>query len=189
MDDIQYTADEWARNPSRASGPVRGLATKDMPIEFNFYSSGYIPNDEAWNAFFRDIDAGHLAEDERFASLGGRTAHKKELEADLEKAMASFTVDEVMKFCLKNGGMASPYHTLEAMANHPQTAANEMIVTVQHATLGELRMIGMPSWFHSSPSDITVAPPTLGQHTLDILREAAYLDNEIEDLLVQGAVA
>ena len=184
MDDIQYSEEEW--KPLPVSGPQRGLATKDMAVEFNFYISGYIPNDEAWIGFFGDIGAAHLAGDDRFTSNAGRMANKAALDVELEKAMASFSANEILELCLKRGAMASPFHTLEAMATHPQTVANEMIVTVQHDTLGELRMIGTPSWFHSSPSEIVLAPPTLGQHTIEILTEAGYSEQEIEELLLQG---
>ncbi len=102
--------------------------------------------------------------------------------------MTAFPVEEVMAICVKHGGMASPYHTLEAMAQHPQTIANDMIITVEHATLGELRMIGMPSRFDGSPAEVVLPPPTLAQHTLEILREARYTDAEIEDLLLHGGV-
>ena len=93
-----------------------------------------------------------------------------------------------MDIILKYGGMASPYHTLQAMAAHPQAQANEMIISVQHPTLGELKMIGMPSWFHGTPAKVVLPPPTLGQHTLEILAEAQYAPQEVEELLVAGII-
>ncbi|MSQ61124.1 MAG: CoA transferase [Dehalococcoidia bacterium] len=191
-DDFQFTPEERERTAamraglSGAGGPNRGLATKDMSIDFMFYVSGYIPNDEAWLGFFRDIGAPHLAEDERFQTQPNRTANKKEMDAEMEKAMAKFTVYEVMDLCLKYGGMASPFHTLEAMANHPQAQANEMIITVNHPTLGELKMIGLPSWYHTSTAKVVLAPPTLGQHTIEVLGQAGLSQAEIENLLTAG---
>ena len=49
-------------------------------------------------------------------------------------------------------------------------------------------MIGPPSWFHTSPARVTLGPPTLGQHTLEILAEHGYSEREISDLLVAGVI-
>jgi crotonobetainyl-CoA:carnitine CoA-transferase CaiB-like acyl-CoA transferase len=193
MDDFQFSPEELERTAAtraaqRAAGPVRGTPTQDMAIDFMFYVSGYIPNDAAWHAFFRDVGAEHLAEDPRFRTQADRQANKAALDAELEQALSKFTVYEVMDIILKHGGMASPYHTLDAMARHPQTQANEMVIEVEHPTLGMLNMIGMPSWFHGSPATVELAPPTLGQHTLAVLEEAGFTREEIAELLVEGIV-
>ena len=192
-EDFQYEDDpspEAAAPPApRASGaPLRGLKTKDMAIDFTFYVSGYIPNDDAWREFFERMGAPELAADPRFATEPDRVNNKQEFDATLEALFADKDVYEIMDVILELGGMAAPYHTVEAMAKHPQAVANDMVIEVTHPLVGELRMIGMPSRFLGTPAEVTLPPPTLGQHSIDVLEELAFTRTEIEELLVGGVI-
>jgi crotonobetainyl-CoA:carnitine CoA-transferase CaiB-like acyl-CoA transferase len=70
-----------------------------------------------------------------------------------------------------------------------QLAAREMIETVEHATAGALRVLGVPIKLSDTPGAVRTAPPALGQHTAQILREDCGLSAaEIEALRSGGAV-
>jgi formyl-CoA transferase/CoA:oxalate CoA-transferase len=45
-----------------------------------------------------------------------------------------------------------------------------MIQAVEHATLGSVRALGVPIKLSDTPGAVRTAPPTLGQHTDQILR-------------------
>ena len=67
-------------------------------------------------------------------------------------------------------------NTVAQALDDPHTAACGMIETVEHATLGTLRMVRAPFNFSATPTSIRRAPPTLGQHTDEILRDALGMD-------------
>ena len=48
-----------------------------------------------------------------------------------------------------------------------------MVETVEHPTIGALKMLGIPFKFSDTPASVRRAPPTLGQHTEEVLRERA----------------
>ena len=52
-----------------------------------------------------------------------------------------------------------------------------MIEKVEHPTLGEVKLIGTPFKFSGTPTSVRRAPPTLGQHADEILREELGLDD------------
>ncbi len=57
----------------------------------------------------------------------------------------------------------------EALAD-PQIAAREMIVPLEHATAGPIRVLGTPLKLSDTPATVRTPPPTLGQHTAEILQ-------------------
>jgi crotonobetainyl-CoA:carnitine CoA-transferase CaiB-like acyl-CoA transferase len=63
----------------------------------------------------------------------------------------------------------------EALADE-QTQARQMIAHVQHPTIGDLKLVGMPYKFSGTPATVRRPPPTLGEHTEEILRDELGLD-------------
>ena len=53
--------------------------------------------------------------------------------------------------------------------------AREMVRTVQHPTAGEVKTLGIPFRFSDTPASVRRPPPTLGQHTGEILRDMLKL--------------
>jgi crotonobetainyl-CoA:carnitine CoA-transferase CaiB-like acyl-CoA transferase len=70
----------------------------------------------------------------------------------------------------------------------PQVLAREMVATVEHPTVGALRLTGIPFKFAATPGSIRRPPPLLGQHTDEILSELGFSGMEIERLRASGSV-
>lgn len=77
------------------------------------------------------------------------------------------------------------YADLEA---DPQVVANEMITGFDHPTFGHLRMVAPAVKLSATPGSIRSPAPEFGQHTEDVLLEAGYNWEEIEQLRANGAV-
>jgi formyl-CoA transferase len=81
------------------------------------------------------------------------------------------------------GIVASPVNTIEQVAEDPHAQAREMFLNVEHSRLGALKMVGTPMKFSRTPCEIKEAPPDLGEHTKDILRDDLKLSpEEIQEL-------
>jgi crotonobetainyl-CoA:carnitine CoA-transferase CaiB-like acyl-CoA transferase len=70
----------------------------------------------------------------------------------------------------------------------PHTAARRMVETVPHPTIGELKMLGVPFKFSDTPAKVRRAPPTLGQHTDEVLGELGMDAAEIAKLRAEKVV-
>jgi formyl-CoA transferase/CoA:oxalate CoA-transferase len=58
---------------------------------------------------------------------------------------------------------------LQELFDDPQLGAREMIARVEHATIGQLRTLGVPIKLSETPGAVRTPPPTLGQHTDAVL--------------------
>ncbi|MDO8784770.1 MAG: CoA transferase, partial [Syntrophales bacterium] len=75
-----------------------------------------------------------------------------------------------------------PCLTYEELFNHPQVAANEMVVNLDHPLRGMIKMLGVPVKLKKTPGRPQLPPPLLGEHSEEILREIGYTDEQIGEL-------
>jgi crotonobetainyl-CoA:carnitine CoA-transferase CaiB-like acyl-CoA transferase len=75
-----------------------------------------------------------------------------------------------------------PKHAEEAF-NLAQTVATEMVQTIEHPTIGAMRVAGLPLKFSLTRCSLDRPPPLLGEHTNSVLRDIIGLsEQEIESL-------
>jgi crotonobetainyl-CoA:carnitine CoA-transferase CaiB-like acyl-CoA transferase len=141
-----------------------------------------------WPQMCELIGAPELLEDERFQDNGGRYEHR-ELLADLISAkLQSKTIDEWVELFNAAGIPSGPIYSLDRALEHPQVLHRQMVVDVPHPTMGVARLLGLPVKFSDTPGQV-LAPPLLGQHTADVLRELGLDEREMERLEESGVIA
>lgn len=67
--------------------------------------------------------------------------------------------------------------------------ARDMVKEVDHPTCGPMKLVNTPVKFSHSKPSIRTAPPTLGQHTDEVLQELGFSGEEITSLRSEGVVA
>lgn len=90
--------------------------------------------------------------------------------------------------CLEEAEVpAGPVSSMLEALRHPQTAAREMVVTVEQG--GEVvETLGMPVKLSGTPATVERGAPGLGEHTEEVLVEYGFGVNEIAELLRADAV-
>jgi crotonobetainyl-CoA:carnitine CoA-transferase CaiB-like acyl-CoA transferase len=130
-----------------------------------------------------------LATDKRFATAEARIANATELLSLVEQWMQTFDSDAaLLKLLEENRIPAAPVLSPEEAMTHPHFVERGMARTVEDPNFGNLTVTGLPIRFSSHvPPSTEPAPPTLGEHNQEIMREVLALsDTEIASLVNDG---
>jgi formyl-CoA transferase len=127
-----------------------------------------------WELLCEVVGRPELVDDPRFAGNTDRMAHRAELAAELEAALAARSTDEWVDALIDAGVPCGPIHDYRQVFEDEHTQAREMEVR-----LGSTRMLGIPVKMSDTPGSIRRTAPELGEHTEEVLREAGFTDAEI----------
>lgn len=178
------TGEPPTRNGSKIANivPYQAFETADD------YAVIAVPSPNLWPNFCRAIGREDLLEDERFETNDDRVTHRDRLEPILEEEIAAYTTDEIVALMRDHDVPATPINAMDDVYDHPQVLARGMRETVAHPTVDGLEMPGIPMHFSRSPVAIREHPPTLGEHTREILEEVGYRPDRIDELERRGAI-
>ena len=146
-------------------------------------------NQKHWGRTLEVLGATELARDPRFATGADRMGHLKELEALLTTHFKTRPAEYWLAALEEAGVPCGPVNDmLQALAD-PQTIAREMVVEVEHSTLGSVKTIGLPIKFSQTPGKVRSGAPLYGEHTSAILGAYGFDTDEIAALHKEGAIA
>jgi crotonobetainyl-CoA:carnitine CoA-transferase CaiB-like acyl-CoA transferase len=165
------------------SAPYQAFETRDGWITLGASSQ------KTWLAFLSVLDAPEIAQNKRFADNAGRMTDREELVAQLAPYFRRRTTAEWLALLEKARVPAGPVLSITEMHAHPQTLARDMVPMVEHSVVGTVRAVGLPVKFSQAPSTAKRGAPTLGQHSREVLAEAGYHADEIDDLVRENVVA
>jgi crotonobetainyl-CoA:carnitine CoA-transferase CaiB-like acyl-CoA transferase len=168
--------------PRQLSPERRPYRTKDG------YICALVYNDKQWEGFLRGIGRESLVhEDSRFATFGNRSRNIDHVYGWLSKVFEERGTAEWMKLLEEADVPFMPMHDLQSVLEDPHLQATGFFRTVEHPTEGAIRSMRMaPQWQHNA-SDEPRPAPRLGEHTVEVLREAGFSGGEVERLLASGA--
>ncbi|MGB3066920.1 MAG: CoA transferase [Ottowia sp.] len=122
---------------------------------------------------------GHpeLASDPRFVTNSDRLRHRRELAATFGAITKQWPSADLLA-ALKSAGIPSgPVNTYPEVFADPQVRHRGLTITAEHAQAGPTNFYGSPIRFAGVADRAPMAPPVLGQHTQEVLREVLGLDH------------
>src|SRR6266852_6036251 len=146
-------------------------------------------NDNLYRKFCEVAGCAELARDPRFASNGKRVENRVELTRLLQPIFLAKTTREWVGLLDAAGVANGPINDVAQVFEEPQVKARGVKIELEHALAGKLPLVASPMRFSGTPLEHSLAPPTLGQHTEEILREVLRLsDGEIVRLRADGVI-
>jgi formyl-CoA transferase len=137
-------------------------------------------NDNQWGILCDTLDRPDLKTDSRFASNGERVANRKTLVDELNSIFSQKVVDDWLADFVRAGLPCGRINSIPEVFDHPQAQARDMTLETEHASAGSVKLTGFPYKFSQTPADVLRPPPTLGQHTEEVL--TSVLDYSSEDV-------
>ncbi|MBI3918622.1 MAG: CoA transferase [Betaproteobacteria bacterium] len=128
-------------------------------------------NDALYKRLVTAIGLPELAEHPDFVTNAQRVRNRSALNAKLEACLSKRGTSEWEKIITEAGVPCSRINTIEDVLLDPQTAARDMIMELEHATLGTIKVPGIPIKMSETPGSGRRPPPLLGQHQEEVLTE------------------
>ena len=143
-----------------------------------------VGNDTQFASFCRLINMPELVEDDRYRKNAGRVVNRESLIPLLTTVMKTRKRDVWLADLEANNIPAGPINTIDQVYDDPQVVARQMKLQLPHPAAGTTPMTASPMRFSDTPIQYRNAPPMLGQHSEDILRqELGWSDEQIAALL------
>ena len=135
-----------------------------------------VGNDAQFARFAEAVGRPEWAEDARFALNRDRVVHREVLDGLIAEILRGDSAQAWLDRLRAAGVPCGRINSVAQALEDPHAAARGMVETVEHPAVGALRLLGIPFKLAATPAAVRRPPPTLGQHTDEILREELGLD-------------
>ncbi len=174
--------------------PPRKVKNRNRMFDRRPYKTkdGYIcvmaSGDKMFFTFCDLIGRPELKTDPRFSHRSQRTLHLVEVYKITDAALAERTSAEWLQLLAQADIPASPVHSIDSLLADPHLNDVDFFQIEEHPTEGKVRSMRTSMRFSATPAMNRRPTPHIGEHSVDLLREAGLSETEIGKLLADGVV-
>jgi len=146
-------------------------------------------NDNLFNKFCEVAGCQELVTDPRYSTNSKRVENREAITALLAGIFAKRTTQDWCDALEAAGVPNGPINNLKQVFEEPQVIARGMKIELEHSLAGKVPLIASPMKFSGTPLEHKAPPPTLGQHTDEVLRGLLRMDDAaISKLRADGVI-
>ena len=139
-------------------------------------------------ALFEGLGLGHLLRDARFTTNDARVTHNDLVDAALDGAIGSRTLDEMSRLFETHDVTASPVYDIADITKDPHVVARGILVDVPDPVLGSVRMTAPTPRLGGTPAAIRFTGPALGAHNREVYTSLGLDEAELHALTRDGII-
>jgi crotonobetainyl-CoA:carnitine CoA-transferase CaiB-like acyl-CoA transferase len=175
--------------PIGPAGYARLLTPHRRPYQTrDGYLCLLIYNDKQWKSFFAAIgEPERFERDPRFSSQTARGEHIDAVYAYVAEVMRTRTTADWERMLDQADIPHQPMNSPADLLADPHLRATGFVAEEHHPTEGRLHTLAAPTSWSGTPLSTPAPAPRLGEHTVEVLREAGCSASEIDALLATGA--
>ncbi|CAD5109151.1 CaiB/BaiF CoA transferase family protein [Zestomonas carbonaria] len=174
-----------------ASGRVTPRSGNAHPniTPYDSYRTGGEPiflavgNDRQFARLCEHLGAEVLLDDPRFADNGKRSVNRQALKGVLEGYLAGHDGRELAEALIREGVPCGAVASVDQVVAHPHTRHRKMVVQMD-----DYRGIASPVKLSRTPASYRNPPPSLGEHSREVLGALGLDAATVEDLIRRGIV-
>jgi crotonobetainyl-CoA:carnitine CoA-transferase CaiB-like acyl-CoA transferase len=184
---LSYAAQSWLAD-GRQPAPLGSRHPNLAPYQAFRASDGWfvvgVGSQDLWLRFCQAIERPELAHDPRFATNEARVRHRDELDRRLGEIFAAQPTAWWERAMRDHRIPAAP---IAGVGDAVERARERgQVVPLPSGAYGDLSTVAAPFMFEGQRTPPALAPPALGEHTVQILRKAGFGRREIQELLASG---
>ncbi|MBI4539692.1 MAG: CoA transferase [Gemmatimonadetes bacterium] len=132
------------------------------------------------------LDLRDLRADPRFADNPGRVRNRDELSERLAVATRRESTAGLLEKLRAAGVPCAPILRVDQVAADPQAAALGVILSAPHERIADYRCVALPLLRDGERPGVRRAPPRMGEHTRELLRELGFAEDKVRRLEADG---
>jgi crotonobetainyl-CoA:carnitine CoA-transferase CaiB-like acyl-CoA transferase len=145
-------------------------------------------NERMWKDFCTAVERPEWMADARFAKADGRAANRELLISLINDRLAARPAAAWAARLVEFSVPCTLVNRIDQIVEDEQVRARDMVVEIDVATLGRIKVAGLPLKFSDTPGRIELHPPLHGEHTAEILHGLGYDEAKVAALAAEGAV-
>ena len=146
-----------------------------------------VGNDKQWEILCKSINKPEWIDDKKYSTNAVRVNNRKVLIDHLSKLFATQNAKYWLDIFDEVGLPSGPINELDKVFENEQIKSRDMRIELPHSIDNKVTLLNSPIKIPTSPTKPHKAPPTLGEHTEEILQEKIGVDkNTVAKLRNEG---